>query len=136
MTTIGRSGSPGRARVIEQRRVNTGRSHKVATAAFESSIGRLELEHAKAPTVRAASWDEIEAAMARMAGPSGLLPLTQYDQGVIASLSSKSIRRRLYLVANPAIAAQIVRIDIRGSFYGAFRRRYLRPTQSRRSHAL
>jgi hypothetical protein len=66
--------------------------------------------------VRGASWDEVEAALARMAGPSGLMLFTQYDQGVIASLAGKPIRCRLYLVGNPAVATQIVRIDIRGSF--------------------
>jgi uncharacterized protein (DUF302 family) len=117
----GRSGSTGRARVIEQSRVNTGRSYELATAAFESSIGRLEHENAKALVLRGASWNEVEAEMARMAGPSGLMLFTQYDQGSVASLAGKPIRCRVYLVGNPALAAQIVRIDIRGSFYVPFR---------------
>jgi uncharacterized protein (DUF302 family) len=54
-------------------------------------------------------------------GPSGLMLFTKVDQGAIASLAGTTIQCRLYLVGNPAIASQIVRIDVRGSFYVPFR---------------
>jgi uncharacterized protein (DUF302 family) len=106
---------------IKQSVINTGHRYEVATAAFERSVGRLDTEASRALKARNAPWPEVESAMARMAGPSGLMLFTQIDQGAIASLAGTAIQCRLYLIGNPAVAAQIVRIDVRGSFYVPFR---------------
>jgi hypothetical protein len=118
MTATTRPLSPG---AIEQSCIDTQRSYEVATVAFERSIGRLERDRAQELTARRAPWADVETEMARMAGASGLMLFTQVDQGSIASLAGTPLRCRLYLVGNPAIAARIVRIDVRGSFYVPFR---------------
>jgi uncharacterized protein (DUF302 family) len=107
--------------LIEHTTVETGLSYKAAAAAFESSIGRLDPQAAEALRARHAPWADVEREMERMAGPSGLMLFTKVDQGAIASLGETQVRCRLYLVGNPAIAAHIVRIDPRGSFYVPFR---------------
>jgi hypothetical protein len=50
-----------------------------------------------------AKTNDVEAEIARMAGPSGLMPFAQFDHGAIASLMGEPIRSRLYIVVNPAI---------------------------------
>jgi hypothetical protein len=106
--------------VIERSSISTGKSYDVATVAFENAIGRLDPETAKALVARQAPWAEVEAEMARMAGPSGLMLFAKFDQGAVASLSESKIRCRQYLVGNPAIAARIVRIEVRASLYVPF----------------
>jgi uncharacterized protein (DUF302 family) len=107
--------------VIERSSINTGRGYEQVVADFERSIGRLDVAAAQGLKARGASWEEVETAMARMAGPSGLMLFTQIDQGAIASLAGTPIRCRLHLVGNPAIATRIVSIDVRGSLYVPFR---------------
>ena len=116
--------NPGRSpRIerIEETFINTGHSYEAATAAFERSIGSLDENAAGALKGRDAPWTDVEAAMDQMAGPSGLMLFKQVDQGAIASLAGTTIRCRLYLIGNPAIATQILRIDVRGCFYVPFR---------------
>jgi uncharacterized protein (DUF302 family) len=107
--------------MIEQTFSNAGRSYEAACAVFERSIGRLDESAARALKARKAPWSDVQVAMDRMAGPSGLMLFKQVDQGAIASLAGTTIRCRLYLIGNPAIAAQIVRIDVRGCLYVPFR---------------
>src|SRR5271166_4527342 len=106
---------------IERRTIDTGLAYEAAAAAFERSLGRLEPETSEALVSRAAPWPDVEAEMARMAGAAGLMILAQFDQGAIASLSGAPIRCRLYIVGNPAVAAKVLRIDIRASLYVPFR---------------
>jgi uncharacterized protein (DUF302 family) len=106
---------------IERSVIDTRLPYAAATVAFERSLGRLDLDASRALKARKAPWAEVESAMARMAGPSGLMLFTQFDQGAIASLAGIPIQCQLYLIGNPAIAAQIVRIDVRGCFYVPFR---------------
>jgi uncharacterized protein (DUF302 family) len=106
---------------IERSVIDTGLPYAAATAAFERSIGRLDVDASRALRARKAPWADVERAMARMAGPSGLMLFTQIDQGAIASLAGTTVQCRLYLIGNPAIATQIVRIDVRGCFYVPFR---------------
>ena len=60
-----------------------------------------------------ANWPAVEAAVAKMAEPFGLMVLAKIDQGRITSLSGKSKMCSLY--------NQIIEIDLRGSFYVPFR---------------
>jgi hypothetical protein len=106
---------------IEHTKVETSLSYEAAAAAFETSIGRLDPQIAEALRARHAPWVDVEREMDRMAGPSGLMLFTKFDQGSIASLGEMQVRCRLYLVGNPATASCIVRIDPRGSFYVPFR---------------
>jgi Domain of unknown function DUF302 len=106
--------------VIERSSISTGKPYEVATVAFENAIGRLEPETAKALVARQAPWAEVEAEMGRMAGPSGLMLFAKFDQGAVASLSETKVRCSQYLIGNPAIAARIVRIEVRASLYVPF----------------
>jgi uncharacterized protein (DUF302 family) len=106
--------------VIERCSIHTGKPYDSATAAFENAIARLEPETAKALAARQAAWAEVEADMARMAGSSGLMLFAKFDQGAVASLSGTMIRCCQYLVGNPAIAARIVRVEVRASLYVPF----------------
>lgn len=106
---------------IERSYLETGLSYPSACAAFEAALGRFDRAAAEALTARAAPWPEVETAMARMAGPSGLMIFDLFDQGAIASLAGVPVRCRLYLVGNPAIAAHIVKIDPRAALYVPFR---------------
>jgi uncharacterized protein (DUF302 family) len=106
--------------VIERSSISTGKPYEIATAAFENDIGRLEPETARALIARQASWAEVEAEMGRMAGSSGLMLFAKFDQGAVASLSGTNTRCAQYLVGNPAIAARIVRIELRVSLYVPF----------------
>lgn len=112
-------GSIDRA-IIERSSISTGKPYEVATVAFENAIGGLEPEAAKALIARQASLAEVEAEMGRMAGPSGLMLFAKFDQGAVASLSGARICCRQYLVGNPAIAARIVRVEVRASLYVPF----------------
>jgi uncharacterized protein (DUF302 family) len=108
-------------RNIERCYVDTGHPYEKAAAAFEASIGRLELRTAEALEARNTPWAEVEVEMARMAGPAGLMLFAKFEQGAVASLAGRRIRCGLYLVGNPAVATRIVRIDVRASLYVPFR---------------
>jgi uncharacterized protein (DUF302 family) len=107
--------------VHRQTVVETPFAYEELCARFEAAIGRLEPAAVKQLEVRAALWAEVEDAMREMAGESGLMQFAVFDHGAVASLAGSSIRCRLYLVGNPAIAARIVRIDERGALYVPFR---------------
>jgi uncharacterized protein (DUF302 family) len=89
--------------------------------AFEASLGKWDPTAGERLWKEQASWPDVEAAIAKMAEPFGLMVLTKIDQGRITSLSGKSKMCSLYLVGNPVVANQIIEIDLRGSFYVPFR---------------
>jgi uncharacterized protein (DUF302 family) len=101
--------------------VETQLSYLELCARFEGAIGRLDVTKADQLVRGSASWPDVEAAMRGMAGDSGLMLFTVFDQGSVASLGGGPIRCRLYIVGNPAVAARIVRIDERGALYVPFR---------------
>ena len=101
--------------------VRTSLPYDQVVAAFEGAVGHFDPEAAADLARRGAPWSEFEATMTRAAGPSGLMILGKFDQGAVASLAGTPIRCRLYLVGNPAIAAEIVRIDARACLYVPFR---------------
>jgi uncharacterized protein (DUF302 family) len=88
---------------------------------FEAAIGHLDMAKAEQLVARFVPWPEVEAAMGDMAGDSGLMLFTVFDQGSVASLAGDPVRCRLYIVGNPAVASRIVRIDARGALYVPFR---------------
>jgi uncharacterized protein (DUF302 family) len=119
-----------RTRQISQSSTNLSFSHvNVATGlpydrlieAFEASLGKWDPVAGEPLWKGKASWPEVEAAVAKMAEPFGLMVLAKIDQGRITSLAGKPKMCTLYLVGNPVIANQIIEIDLRGSFYVPFR---------------
>jgi hypothetical protein len=66
---------------IETSYVGTARPYAEAAAIFEGAIGRLEPETDNALLRRHGPWADVEAEMARMAGPSGLMLFAKFDQG-------------------------------------------------------
>ncbi len=101
--------------------VETPFTYEELCARFEVAVGRLDAAATRQLEARAAPWPEVEAAMREMAGESGLMQFAVFDQGAVASMGGSTIRCRLYLVGNPAIAARIVWIDERGALYVPFR---------------
>jgi uncharacterized protein (DUF302 family) len=117
-------------RQISQSSTNSSISHvSVATGlpydrlieAFEGSLGKWDPIAGEPLWKKKAGWPDVEAAIAKMAGPFGLMVLAKIDQGRITSLSGNSKMCSLYLVGNPVIANRIIEIDLRGSFYVPFR---------------
>jgi uncharacterized protein (DUF302 family) len=101
--------------------VATGLPYDRLIEAFEGSLGKWDATAGEPLWKGKASWPDVEAAVAKMAEPFGLMVLAKIDQGRITSLSGKSKMCSLYLVGNPVIANQIIEIDLRGSFYVPFR---------------
>src|SRR5260370_6191226 len=101
--------------------VASGLAYDRVIEAFERSLGKWDRIAGATLWKEKASWQDVEAAIAKMAGPFGLMVLTKIDQGQITSLSGKSKMCSLYLVGNPVIANRIIEIDLRGSFYVPFR---------------
>jgi uncharacterized protein (DUF302 family) len=119
-----------RTRQISQSFTNLSISHvNVATGlpydrlieAFEASLGKWDPVAGEPLWKGKASWPEVEAAVAKMAEPFGLMVLAKIDQGRITSLAGQPKMCTLYLVGNPVIANHIIEIDLRGSFYVPFR---------------
>jgi uncharacterized protein (DUF302 family) len=101
--------------------VATGLAYDRLIEAFEGSLGKWDPVAGEPLWKQKASWPDVEAAIAKMAEPFGLMVLAKIDQGRITSLSGNSKLCSLYLVGNPVIANQIIDIDLRGSFCVPFR---------------
>jgi uncharacterized protein (DUF302 family) len=101
--------------------VATGLPYDRLIEAFEASLGKWDQPAVVQLSKENAKWPEVEAAIAKMAEPFGLMVLAKIDQGRITSLSGTPKMCTLYLVGNPAIAKRIIEIDLRGSFYVPFR---------------
>jgi uncharacterized protein (DUF302 family) len=101
--------------------VATGLPYDRLIEAFEASLGKWDQTVAVQLWKEKAKWPEVEAVIAKMAEPFGLMVLAKIDQGRITSLSGTPKMCTLYLVGNPAIAKQIIEIDLRASFYVPFR---------------
>ena len=101
--------------------VSTDYDYDQLIQAFEQSLGQWDPASGNSLTREAASWLKVEATVAKIAEPFGLVRMARIDQGRLTSLSGKVKRCSLYLVGNPVIANQIIDIDRRGSFYVPFR---------------
>ncbi|HEX7532557.1 MAG TPA: DUF302 domain-containing protein [Methyloceanibacter sp.] len=106
---------------VEHVSVATGLGYEALVRAFEGELGRLDPAVVKSLIDRHAPWNEVKAAVERMAGPHGLMIIFAADQGAITSLSGKVKRCSLYVVGNPVIANDILDIDLGASFYVPFR---------------
>jgi hypothetical protein len=110
-----------RSAAIQRSYVSTRLSYEDAAKAFEGSVGHMDEAVAHALMARRAPWADVEAAIGKMAGPSGLMIVGLANQGAITSLEGVPIRCRLYLVGNPVIAQSILRVDVRACLYVPFR---------------
>ena len=106
---------------IERVTVATGLGYEQLVSAFEGELGRFDPAAGKSLVDRRAPWNEVKAAIERMAGPHGLMIIFAADQGALTSLSGKAKRCSLYIVGNPVIANDILDIDLGASFYVPFR---------------
>ncbi|HVZ87213.1 MAG TPA: DUF302 domain-containing protein [Polyangia bacterium] len=102
---MGRSGSISTRSAVERAYIETGLPYPEAVKAFEAAVGRC-----------GAPPSATEAA-----APGGLMIFDAFEQGAIEALAGRPVRCRLYLVGNPGIAAQIVRVDPRACLYVPFR---------------
>jgi uncharacterized protein (DUF302 family) len=107
--------------VVSHEDIATGLSYDALVTAFERELGRWEPASGVALAERRAPWSEVEREIERMAGPHGLMIFYRADQGAITSLSGRPKRCSLYLVGNPAIANEIIDIDLRAGFHAPFR---------------
>jgi uncharacterized protein (DUF302 family) len=101
--------------------VATGLPYDRLIEAFEASLGKWDPVAGERLRNEKASWPDVEAAVAKMAEPFGLMVMVKIDQGRTISLSGRTKMCSLYLVGNPVIASNIIDIDLRGSFYVPFR---------------
>jgi len=106
---------------IERTTVATGLTYSDLVAAFEREVGGWDPATPAKLVARRATWSEVKGEVERAAGPHGLMILGHADQGALLSLSGPAIRGSLYLVGNPLIAMEILRIDVRASLYVPFR---------------
>jgi len=106
---------------VEHVTVATGLGYEALVRAFEGELGRLDPTAVKSLIDRHAPWNEVKAAIERMAGPHGLMSIFVADQGAVTSLSGNVKRCSLYIVGNPVIANDILDIDLGASFYVPFR---------------
>lgn len=107
--------------MIEHTDVPTGLPYAELVEVFERELGRWEGSTAESLVQRRASWDEVQAKVAGIAGARGLMILAALDQGALTSLSGHVKYCRLYLVGNPVIASGILDVDPHGAFYVPFR---------------
>jgi hypothetical protein len=70
--------------------VATGLPYDRLIEAFEGSLGRWDPVAGEPLWKQRAGWPEVEAAIAKMAEPFGLMVFAKIDQGRITSLSGKS----------------------------------------------
>jgi hypothetical protein len=78
--------------------VATGLRYDRLVEAFEGSLGKWDPIAGKPLWEQKASWPDVEAAIAKMAEPFGLMVLAKVDQGRVTSLSGQSKMCSLYLV--------------------------------------
>jgi uncharacterized protein (DUF302 family) len=88
---------------------------------FESQLGRHDLSaywHLVADPDRA---KDVEAALQRQAGSSGLMLFTTYDHGPLLNIKRAPRKARQYVVGNPLYAARMTQHDIRAALYAPLR---------------
>ena len=71
--------------------------------------------------VLSGAWTDVEAAVDRTAGPTGLVALARLDTGALLSLSGRPLDATLYLVGNPVVARKATVIDPAAALYAPFR---------------
>ncbi len=107
--------------LITREDIPTGLSYEALVAAFEREMGRWDKSVEDRLVRQNASWEEVEAAFQKMAGPHGLMIFFSVDQGRLISLADGVKRCSLYIVGNGVIAEKILSVEIRGSLYVPFR---------------
>ena len=106
---------------VERVTVETNLSYRDLIGAFEHELGRWNKPVGDRLVATRAPWSEVQAEVAKMSGPHGLMVLLQADQGDVASLAGRALHCRLYLVGNPVIATGIINKDIRAGMLVPFR---------------
>jgi len=101
--------------------LSVAQPHDEIVKKFEAMLGRWDPVEAGRLVSARAPWHDLEDAVARMAGPTGLMIFTRINQGEFVSLHKQPRECCLYLVGNPVVATGIIEIDLRGSFYVPFR---------------
>jgi uncharacterized protein (DUF302 family) len=101
--------------------VRTNKAYDAVIAAFEREVGHWDAEVAARLVAENADWEEVREAVGRMAGHQGLMIIAKVNQGEIASLSGTPRQCAVYLVGNPVIATDILKIDIRAGMLVPFR---------------
>lgn len=106
---------------IKREDILTGLSYDDLVAAFEGELGWWDPLVDSSLIQRAHSWEERKKVYQSMAEPHGLIIFNQLAQDQTAAPSTGNRQCSLYLIGNPIISEQILRIDARASLYVPFR---------------
>lgn len=106
---------------IKREDILTGLSYADLVTAFEHEMGWWNPLDESSLIQPAYSWEERKKVYQGTAEPHGLMIFSRIDQGRLARPDTGIRQCSLYLVGNPVIAEQILRIDARASLYVPFR---------------
>jgi uncharacterized protein (DUF302 family) len=96
-------------------------SYAETRARFDERVPLLNPSVSFELVLAGAPWADVEAAVNRTVGPTGLVALTRLDSGALFSLSGTPFDATLYLVGNPLIARGLTAIAPAGVLYAPFR---------------
>jgi uncharacterized protein (DUF302 family) len=97
-------------------------------ARFDEQVPFLDPAVSADLVIGGATWAEVEAAVDRTVGPTGLVALARLDSGALLSLSGQPLDATLYLVGNPLVAREVTAIDPAAALYAPFRAAIYRDT--------
>ncbi|QJW49004.1 DUF302 domain-containing protein [bacterium BFN5] len=106
---------------VKREDILTGLSYDDLVAAFEGELGWWNPLVESSQIQQAHSWEERRKVYQRMTEPHGLIIFNQLAQDHTATPATGIRKCSLYLIGNPVITEQILRIDVRASLYLPFR---------------
>lgn len=106
---------------IKREDILTGLSYDNLVTAFEDELSWWDPLVESSLIRQAHSWEERKKIYQSMAEPHGLMIFNQIDQNRPATPDTGIRHCSLYLIGNPVITEQILRIDVRASLYVPFR---------------
>jgi uncharacterized protein (DUF302 family) len=88
--------------------VSSHRSFDEVVGRLASLLGRRDGERLRDLVSRRASFEELEAAIQDMVGPSGFMIFLEVDHGGWISLAGVELKSKLYVIGNPLIAKRML----------------------------
>jgi uncharacterized protein (DUF302 family) len=107
--------------LIKREDILTGLSYDDLVAAFEGALGWWDPLVENSLIQQDHCWEERKKVYQSMAEPHGLMIFNQLAQDHTAAPAAGIRQCSLYLIGNPIITEQILRIDARASLYVPFR---------------
>lgn len=88
---------------------------------FESQLGRHDISAYWGLVADPSRAKDVEAALQRQEGRSGLMLFTTYDHGALLNIKGAPRKAMQYVVGNPLFAARMTEHDIRAALYAPLR---------------